>query len=314
MTNMSGMSHHHSHPASHTGHAHAPADFGTAFLIGIALNTAFVVIEFVFGVLSNSIALIADAGHNLSDVLGLAVAWIGSVLARRSPSARFTYGLKGAPILAALFNAVLLLVAVGAIAWEAAQRLFAPAPVAELTVVIVAGIGVVINTVTALLFMSGRKGDLNVRGAFLHMAADAAVSAGVVAAALVIMLTGWFWLDPAISLVIVAVIVWGTWGLLRESLALSLAAVPSGIAPDDVRAYLAALPGVTQVHDLHIWAMSTTETAMTAHLVMPQGHPGDAALAGIVHELKHRFGIAHPTLQIELGVAGACALEPDSTV
>jgi cobalt-zinc-cadmium efflux system protein len=308
------MSHHDHAGHSHSGHTHAPADFGNAFLIGIALNTAFVVIEFVFGVLSNSIALIADAGHNLSDVLGLAVAWIGSVLARRSPSARFTYGLKGAPILAALFNAVLLLVAVGAIAWEAAQRLFAPAPVAELTVVIVAGIGVVINTVTALLFMSGRKGDLNVRGAFLHMAADAAVSAGVVAAALVIMLTGWFWLDPAISLVIVAVIVWGTWGLLRESLALSLAAVPSGIAPDDVRAYLAALPGVTQVHDLHIWAMSTTETAMTAHLVMPQGHPGDAALAGIVHELEHRFGIVHPTLQIELGDAETCALEPDSTV
>jgi cobalt-zinc-cadmium efflux system protein len=309
------MSHQHDHAGhSHAGHTHAPADFGKAFLIGIALNTAFVVIEFVFGVLSNSMALIADAGHNLSDVLGLVVAWIGGMLARRPPSQRFTYGLKGAPILAALFNAVLLLVAVGAIAWEAAQRLFAPAPVAEMTVAIVAGIGVVINTVTALLFMSGRKGDLNVRGAFLHMAADAAVSAGVVAAALVIMLTGWFWLDPAISLVIVAVIVWGTWGLLRESLALSLAAVPSGIAPDDVRAYLAALPGVTQVHDLHIWAMSTTETAMTAHLVMPQGHPGDAALAGIVHELEHRFGIVHPTLQIELGDAETCALEPDSTV
>ena len=304
------MSHHH----DHAGHSHAPADFGKAFAIGIALNTAFVVVEFVFGVLSNSIALIADAGHNLSDVLGLVVAWIGGVLARRSPSARFTYGLKGAPILAALFNAVLLLVAVGAIAWEAAQRLFAPAPVAEMTVVIVAAIGIVINTVTALLFMSGRKGDLNVRGAFLHMAADAAVSAGVVVAALVIIVTGWLWLDPAISLVIVAVIVWGTWGLLRESLALSLAAVPSAIEPDEVRRYLAALPGVTQVHDLHIWAMSTTETAMTAHLVMPAGHPGDAALAGIVQELHDRFGIVHPTLQIELGDAGTCALEPDSTV
>jgi cobalt-zinc-cadmium efflux system protein len=306
---------HHDHPAhSHAGHAHAPADFGTAFLIGIALNTAFVVIEFVFGVLSNSIALIADAGHNLSDVLGLVMAWIGGVLARRSPSTRFTYGLKGAPILAALFNAVLLLVGVGAIAWEAAQRLFAPAPVAETTVMIVAGIGVVINTITALLFMSGSKGDLNVRGAFLHMAADAAVSAGVVVAALVILLTGWLWLDPAISLVIVAVIVWGTWGLLRESLALSLAGVPSGIAPEDIRRYLSGLPGVAAVHDLHIWAMSTTETAMTAHLVMPQGHPGDTALAGIVRELKHRFGIVHPTLQIELGDAGACALEPDSMV
>ena len=309
------MSHHHDHAGhAYTGHTHAPADFGKAFAIGIALNTAFVVIEFVFGILSNSIALIADAGHNLSDVLGLVMAWIGGVLARRPPSTRFTYGLKGAPILAALFNAVLLLVGVGAIAWEAAQRLFAPAPVAETTVMIVAGIGVVINTITALLFMSGRKGDLNVRGAFLHMAADAAVSAGVVVAALVILLTGWLWLDPAISLVIVAVIVWGTWGLLRESLALSLAAVPSGIAPEDIRRYLAGLPGVAAVHDLDIWAMSTTETAMTAHLVMPGGHPGDAALTGIVHELKHRFGIVHPTLQIELGDAQACALEPDSTV
>ena len=316
------MSHHHddhdrghSHAGhSHAGHAHAPTDFGTAFLIGIALNTGFVVIEFAFGLVSNSIALMADAGHNLSDVLGLVVAWIGAMLTRRSPSTRFTYGLKGAPILAALFNAVLLLVGVGAIALEAVQRLFAPTPVAGTTVMIVAGVGVVINTITALLFMSGRKGDLNVRGAFLHMAADAAVSAGVVVAAFVIVLTGWLWLDPAISLVIVVVIVWGTWGLLRESLALSLAAVPRGIEPTDVRGYLADLPGVTGVHDLHIWAMSTTETAMTAHLVMPEGHPGDAALAGILEELKHRFGIVHPTLQIELGDGTACALEPDSTV
>jgi len=309
------MSHHHDHAGhSHAGHSHAPADFGTAFLIGIALNTGFVVVEFVFGLISDSIALIADAGHNLSDVLGLVVAWIGAALARRSPSARFTYGLKGAPILAALFNAVLLLVAVGAIAWEAVQRLFAPTPVAGTTVMIVAGVGVVINTITALLFMSGRKGDVNVRGAFLHMAADAAVSAGVVVAAFVIVFTGWLWLDPAISLVIVVVIVWGTWGLLRESLALSLSAVPRGIEPAAVRGYLAGVTGVTGVHDLHIWAMSTTETAMTAHLVMPAGHPGDAALAGIVQELHNRFGIAHPTLQIELGDAAACALEPDGTV
>jgi cobalt-zinc-cadmium efflux system protein len=299
---------------AHARHSHAPADFGTAFLIGIALNTAFVVIEFVFGVIGNSVALIADAGHNLSDVLGLVVAWIGAVLARRPPSARYTYGLKGAPILAALFNAVLLLVGVGAIAWEAVHRLFAPAPVAETTVMIIAGIGVIINTITALLFMSGRKGDLNVRGAFLHMAADAAVSAGVVLAALVILLTGWLWLDPAMSLLIVAVIVWGTWGLLRESLALSLAAAPAHIVPEQVRTYLVALPGVAGVHDLHIWAMSTTEIAMTAHLVMPGGHPGDAVLAGIVAELKHRFGIVHATLQIEIGDAAACSLEPDSTV
>jgi cobalt-zinc-cadmium efflux system protein len=235
-------------------------------------------------------------------------------LARRSPSARFTYGLKGAPILAALFNAVVLLVAVGAIAWEAAQRLFTPAPVAEVTVMVVAGIGIVINTITALLFMSGRKGDINIRGAFLHMAADAAVSAGVVIAAIVIVFTGWLWLDPAVSIVIVIVIVWGTWGLLRESVALSLSAVPSGIDSNAVRSYLAGLPGVAGVHDLHIWAMSTTETAMTAHLVMPRGHPGDAALAGFAQGLTHRFGIVHPTLQIELGDAEACELEPDGIV
>jgi cobalt-zinc-cadmium efflux system protein len=312
---MSHRHHPHEHSAhSHAGHAHAPADFGTAFMIGIGLNTAFVVVEAIFGFLSNSIALIADAGHNLSDVLGLVVAWAGAALARRSPSSRFTYGLKGAPILAALFNAVVLLVAVGAIAWEAAQRLFAPAPVAEVVVMIVAGIGVVINTVTALLFMSGRKGDINIRGAFLHMAADAAVSAGVVVAAIVIVFTGWLWLDPAVSIAIVIVIVWGTWGLLRESLALSLSAVPSAIDPDAVRGYLAGLPGVAGVHDLHIWAMSTTETAMTAHLVMPRGHPGDAALGHFAKELTLRFGIVHPTLQIELGDAEACPLEPDGIV
>jgi cobalt-zinc-cadmium efflux system protein len=304
----------HRHAHSHAGHAHAPNDFGTAFLVGIGLNSAFVIIEFICGVASNSLALIADAGHNLSDVLGLILAWIGSVLARRTPSARFTYGLKGAPILAALFNAVLLLVGVGAIAWEAVGRLFAPTPVEGIGVMIVAGIGVVINGLTAWLFMSGRKSDLNIRGAFLHMVADAAVSLGVVGAALIIILTGWLWLDPAISLAIVAVIVWGTWGLLRESLALSLAAVPAGIAPEQVRSYLAGLPGVTGVHDLHIWAMSTTETALTAHLVMPGGHPGDAMLAGVVHDLEHRFGIVHPTLQIELGDADVCALEPDSSV
>jgi cobalt-zinc-cadmium efflux system protein len=299
---------------SHAAHARAPADLGAAFLIGIGLNTAFVIVEAVFGFLTNSVALIADAGHNLSDVLGLVVAWVGGALARRSPSARYTYGLKGAPILAALFNAVALLIAVGAIAWEAAHRLFAPTPVAETTVMIVAGIGVVINTITALLFMSGRKGDINIRGAFLHMAADAAVSAGVVVAAVVIVLTGWLWLDPAISLAIVVVIVWGTWGLLRESLALSLSAVPSGIDPDQVRGYLTALPGVAGVHDLHIWAMSTTETALTAHIVMPRGHPGDATLAGFAHELTHRFGIGHATIQIEMGNAGVCALEPDRIV
>jgi cobalt-zinc-cadmium efflux system protein len=268
----------------------------------------------VFGVLSNSVALIADAGHNLSDVLGLVVAWVGTVLARRAPSSRFTYGLRGSSILAALFNAVLLLIGVGGVAWEAVGRLVEPTPVNGGTVMIVAGIGILINGVTAWLFMSGRKDDLNVRGAFLHMAADAAVSAGVVMAALVIVLTGWLWIDPATSLVIAAVIVWGTWGLLRESLALSLAAVPAAIDPQQVRAFLAQAPGVAGVHDLHIWAMSTAETALTAHLVMPRGHPGDAVLAGFQRELAHRFGIGHATLQIELGDAGACALETERTV
>ena len=307
------MAHEHaSH--DHVGHSHAPADYGTAFLIGIALNTAFVVVEAVFGVISNSVALIADAGHNLSDVLGLVVAWVGTVLAQRAPTSRFTYGLRGSSILAALFNAVLLLVGVGAIAWEAVGRLMQPTPVMGGTVMIVAGVGILINGATAWLFMAGRKGDINVRGAFLHMAADAAVSAGVMAAALVILLTGWLWLDPAMSLVIAAVIVWGTWGLLRESLALTLAAVPSRIDPQEVQSFLARLPDVAGVHDLHIWAMSTTETALTAHLVMPRGHPGDAALARFQHELEHRFGIGHATLQIELGDAGACALEPAQTV
>jgi cobalt-zinc-cadmium efflux system protein len=298
----------------HAGHADTPADYSTAFLIGIGLNTGFVVIEGVFGVLSNSVALIADAGHNLSDVLGLVVAWAGTMLARRAPTSRFTYGLRGTTILAALFNAVLLLVGVGAIAWEAIERLFEPTPIAGGTVMIVAALGIIVNAATAWLFMAGRKHDLNIRGAFLHMAADAAVSAGVVVAAFVIVITGWLWLDPLMSLVIATVIVWGTWGLLRESIALSLAAVPSGIDAQQVRVFLTQLPGVAGVHDLHIWAMSTTETALTAHLVMPRGHPGDAALAGFQQDLAHRFGIGHATLQIELGDAGVCALAPERTV
>jgi cobalt-zinc-cadmium efflux system protein len=305
----------HEHAAhAHAGHSHAPADFGRAFLLGIGLNTLFVFVEFVFGLISNSVALIADAGHNLSDVLGLVIAWTGTVLARRAPSARFTYGLKSSTILAALFNAVILLVGVGAIAWEAVGRLLHPQPVAGATVMVVATIGVAINACTAWLFMSGRTQDLNVRGAYLHMAADAAVSAGVVVAALVIVLTGWLWLDPLSSLVIVAVIVWGTWGLLRESLAMSLAGVPPGIDPEQVRAFLLGLPGVASVHDLHIWAMSTTETALTAHLVMPCGHPGDVVLIGFARELERRFSIVHPTFQIEVGDAHACPLEPSATV
>ena len=291
-----------------------PANFGTAFAIGIALNLAFVAVEFVYGVLANSMALVADAGHNLSDVLSLAIAWIASVLARRPPSSRLTYGLGGSSIVAALFNAVLLLVAVGAIAWEAILRLFHPEPVASGTVMIVAAVGIVINGATAWLFASGRKGDLNIRGAFLHMVADAAVSAGVVAAAAVILLTGWLWLDPLTSLVVVGLIVWGTWGLLRDSLAMSVSAVPAAIDPEAVRRYLESRPGVAAVHDLHIWPMSTTETALTAHLVLPGGHPGDEFLMQATTELKRRFGIGHTTLQIEVSAETACQLAPDHVV
>jgi cobalt-zinc-cadmium efflux system protein len=296
------------------GHVHAPASFGTAFAIGIGLNLTFVAVEFIYGVLANSVALIADAGHNLSDVLGLVIAWVASALTKRTPSSRYTYGLGGSSILAALFNAVLLLVAVGAIAWEAVLRLFHPEPVASGTVMIVAAIGILVNGVTAWLFSSGRKGDLNIRGAFLHMVADAAVSAGVVVAGMIILYTGWLWLDPLTSLVIVGVIVWGTWSLLRDSLAMSVDAVPASIDPQAVRNYLSSCAGVTAVHDLHIWPLSTTENALTAHLVFPGGHPGDEFLLMAATELRRRFGIGHTTLQIEISEETACHLAPDHVV
>ena len=291
--------HGHGHAHGH-GHSHAPADFGRAFLIGIVLNTAFVVVEAVFGYISGSMALVADAGHNLSDVLSLIIAWGASVAAKKPPSARFTYGLKSSTILAALANAMLLLVAIGAILFETVQRLVDPAPVEGWTMVVVAGIGIVINTATALLFLKGRKDDLNIRGAFLHMAADALVSVGVVLAGVIILLTGALWVDPVTSLVIVAVIAWGTWGLARDSFKMGLHAVPDGIDEGEVRGYLSGLEGVAAVHDLHIWPMSTTETALTAHLVMPAGHPGDAFLRSIAHELEHRFRIGHATVQVEM--------------
>jgi len=307
--------HAHGHAGhSHAGHSHAPASFGRAFLIGIILNVGFVIVEAGFGWLGNSVALLADAGHNLSDVLGLAVAWIATVLAARLPTARFTYGLRGSSILAALFNAVFLLVAVGGIAWEAILRFAHPEPSAELTVIVVAAAGIVVNGVTAWLFMSGQKGDLNVRGAFLHMVADAAVSLGVVIAGALMMLTGWLWLDPLASLIICAVIVWATWSLLRDSVFMSLDAVPAEIDPGAVRQFLAAQPGVDSVHDLHIWSMSTTEIALTAHLVMSGGHPGDAFIHALCEQLEHRFSICHPTIQIELDAHNACELAPDEVV
>jgi len=305
---------HHQHEQGGPRHVHAPADFGRAFAIGVSLNLAFVVIEFIYGVLANSMALIADAGHNLSDVLGLVIAWVACVLARRPPTSRFTYGLGGSSILAALFNAVFLLVAVGAIAWEAILRLFQPEPVAGVTVMVVAAVGIAINGLTAWLFASGRRSDLNIRGAYLHMAADAAVSAGVVVAGLVILVTGWVWLDPVTSLVIVGVIVWGTWSLLRDSLAMSVSGVPAGIDPQAVRRYLEGCRGVCAVHDLHIWSMSTSDNALTAHLVLPGGHPGDEFLMSVAAELREKFGICHTTLQIEINVETACGLAPDHVV
>jgi cobalt-zinc-cadmium efflux system protein len=292
------------------GHAHAPANFGAAFAIGIGLNTAFVTVEAIFGFASNSMALVADAGHNLSDVLGLLVAWVAVILSKRAPSARFTYGLRGSSILAALFNAVFLLIAVGAIGWEAIQRLLHPEPVGGMTVMIVAAVGIVVNGATALLFASGRKGDINIRGAYLHMASDAAVSAGVVVAGLVILFTGWTWLDAATSLVISAVIVAGTWSLLRDSMAMSLSAVPPGIDPEAVRRFLEQRDGVVEIHDLHIWPMSTTEVALTCHMVMPDGQPGDAYLAELARHLREDFGIHHATVQVETDPDVSCALAP----
>ena len=282
-------------------HIHTAKDYNRAFAIGILLNLTFVGIEFFYGQRAHSLALVADAGHNLGDVLGLALAWGAAVLSRRSPTANRTYGLRRSSILAALINAIVLLIALGAIAWEAVSRFMTPAPVAEQTVIWVAAAGILVNAVTAILFFSDREHDLNIRGAFLHMAADAAVSAGVAACGFLIMTTGWFWLDPLVSLVICAIIVAGTWGLLRDSLNLALDAVPEGIAVSAVLEYLKALPKVTGVHDLHIWGMSTTEAALTAHLVMKEPVCDDAFLMEVEAELHKRFGIEHTTLQLESG-------------
>jgi cobalt-zinc-cadmium efflux system protein len=282
-------------------HAHGPADYGRAFAIGVALNLSFVLAEAVFGVIGHSLALLSDAGHNLSDVLSLMMAWGASVLARRRPSVRFTYGLRSSSILAALTNAAFLLVVTGGIVWESLQRLLHPSPVAGGIVIGVAAFGVLINTGTALLFMAGSKKDLNIRGAFQHMAGDAAISLGVVLVGIGILLTGWLWLDPAVSLLISAVIVIATWGLLQEAVNLALHAVPAEIDTEAVLAYLEDLPDVAAVHDLHIWAMSTTETALTAHLVMPCGYPGDGFLRRVSAELQTHFRIQHATLQVEMG-------------
>lgn len=307
--------HHDAHDHDHHGeHVHVPKDFGPMFAIATALNVGLVAIQVFYGIAAHSVALLADAGHNFGDALGLVIAWGAHVLAKLTPTSRYTYGFRSASILAALLNGVILLVATGGIAWEAIQRFFEPGDVAGITVMIVAAMGIVINGLSAWLLMAGQKDDLNIRGAFLHMVADAAVSLGVVIAGGVIILTGWNWLDPAVSIVISAVIVWGTWGLLREAVNHSLSAVPSDIDPKKVATYLSGLPGVDAIHDLHVWAMSTTETALTCHLVMPKGHPGDEFLQGLYHQLHDKFEIEHPTLQIEIGNAGACKLSPDHVV
>ena len=297
-------------------HAHAPASgHGRAFATGIALNTAFVAVELVFGLRAHSLALVSDAGHNFGDVLGLALAWWASNLARRSPTLRRTYGLRRSTILTALANAILLLIAVGAIVWEAAQRLFLPQPVEAGTVIWVAAVGVAINGVSALLFLSGRKADLNIRGAFLHMASDAVVSLGVVATGIAMQIAGWPWLDPVVSIAIAVIITIGTWGLLRESMDLAMDAVPVGISPPDVESYLAALSDVEAVHDLHIWGMSTTEAALTAHLIMRRVPVSDAFLRAVSRELHERFGIEHTTIQFEHGDAEPpCAQAPSEVV
>lgn len=304
------MGHDHiEHSHAHHNHREA-AHHGRAFVIAITLNSVFVAVEFFYGIIANSTALMADAGHNLSDVLGLMLAWGAATLARKVPSRRFTYGLRSTSILAALANAMFLLMACGAITWEAIHRFSEPPVVAGLTVTVVAGIGIFINGLSAWLFVNGSKNDLNIRGAYLHMAADAAVSLGVVVAGVAMMITHWFWLDPAISLVIVAVILVGTWGLLRESAQLALSGVPDHIDMSEVEAYLRQRPGVSDIHDLHIWGMSTTETALTAHLVMPEGYPGDQFMDDTVEGLKDLFSLHHSTLQVEQGTTNhSCSLQ-----
>ncbi|WP_338767365.1 cation diffusion facilitator family transporter [Massilia sp. METH4] len=308
---MSGH-HHHGHDHGHHGHHHHhgdPADHGRAFAIAIALNAVFVAVEFGYGFLANSTALMADAGHNLSDVLGLMLAWGAAILAKREPSRRYTYGWRSSSMLAALFNGMLLMAACGAIAWEAVLQLIHPVPVHGVTVSAVAGIGILVNGFSAWLFMKGSKDDLNIRGAYLHLAADAAISLGVLVSGLVVMFTGWSWLDPVVSLGIVVMIVAGTWSLLKTSLRMMLAAVPGNVDSREVEQFLRARPGVTDVHDMHIWSMSTTETALTAHLVMPGGYPGDVAMDEIARSLREQFAIHHSTLQTEMGTTEhACCL------
>jgi len=308
-----GHHHAHGHGHSHAGHHHhgvPPDGKSRAFAIAVALNIGIVILQVVYGFIAHSTALLADAGHNLSDVLGLVLAWGAIFLARRKTSARFTYGLRGSSILASLANAALLCVASGAIAWEAILRLTDPPVVGGVEVFAVAAAGLVINGFSAWLFMSGSKDDLNVRGAFLHMLGDAGVSAGVAVSGLIILFTGWYWVDPVMSMVVVAVVLYGTWGLLTESVKLALGAVPGQVDTQKIARYLARLPGVTNLHDLHVWALSTTENSMTVHLVMPGGHPGDTFIDQIVAKLASDYSVHHTTIQIDLGTSDHhCALD-----
>src|ERR1700726_3278155 len=312
-----GHGHHHDHHGHqhghHHGHSHAPATFGSAFAIATVLNIALVAIQAAYGVLAHSMALLADGGHNAGDVLALILAWGSHAISQRHPTERYTYGFRSSSIIAALIDATILLVVTGAIVWAALERLFAPQPVAGVTVMVVAALAIVINGAAAAVLSRGNTGDLNVYGAFLHLVADAAVSAGVVIAGSIILLTGWLWVDPVASLVISGVIVWSTWGLLRDAAKMSLQGVPPQIDPGAVRVYLQSLPAVVEVHDLHIWPMSTTETALTCHLVMPDGDPQPDFLDVVYVGLQQRFGIGHPTIQIERG-DWPCKLSPEHIV
>lgn len=308
--------HVHQHEGGHSHQVHSGVKhYGRTFLLGITLNVLFVAVEWIVGWMANSLALMADATHNLSDVLGLLLAWGGVVLAKRLPNTRFTYGLRGTTILAALGNSILLLLVTGGLAWEAMHRFKVPQAVQGEWVIAVAALGIVINGITAWLFHNGSKSDLNLRGAYLHMAADAAVSLGVVIAGVLIHFTAWSWLDPLVTLAVAVAIAWGTWSLLRESFQLAVQAVPELVDAEALRSYLSTLPGVQEVHDLHVWGMSTTENALTVHLLCPQGHPGDQFLQMVAREVEHRFQIHHTTIQVEVGNTGqACALAPEHVV
>jgi cobalt-zinc-cadmium efflux system protein len=305
---------HHDHRDHHGHHHHAPSSPGRAFAIGIALNLGFVVVEVTYGVIAHSVALLADAGHNLGDVLGLGLSWGATALATLKPSTRRTFGFRRSTIVASVANALILLFVTGGLTWESIRRLASPEPAQGKTMVVVALVGAVINTASALLFMADSKKDLNLRSAFVHLASDAVLALGVAVAGAVIIFTGWLWLDPAVSIVLAVTILAGTWSLMRKSMNLMLDAVPEGIDPDEVKRYLAALPGVVEVHDLHIWAMSTTETALTTHLVMPGKSCEPTFIAEACRKLHEKFDIDHATLQVDPAEAPTCALAPDDVV